>query len=263
MVKWMIAIALLLGCIGVWGAATVEAAPPEKEFTDPATGMEFVWVSEGCFQMGDTFGNMQINEKPAHKVCVSGFYMGKHEVTQAQWQKLMDNNPSKFTNCGPTCPVEQVSWNDVQGYIAKLNASSSNRQYRLPTEAEWEYAARSGGKEEKWAGTSSIGELGEYAWFEANSGSTTHPVGQKRPNGLGLYDMSGNVWEWCSDRYNRLYYLLLKDGAHNPQGPQFGVNRVLRGGSWYYHAGYARSANRSGYGPGYRDNDMGFRLVSP
>jgi len=117
----------------------------------------------------------------------------------------MGGNRSYFQNCGDDCPVETVSWNDAQDFISRLNQRTGKR-FRLPTEAEWEYAARSGGKREKWAGTSSESELGDYAWYSKNSGGSTHPVGQKKPNGLGLYDMSGDVWEWCQDWYGKDFY---------------------------------------------------------
>jgi formylglycine-generating enzyme required for sulfatase activity len=125
-----------------------------EAFTDLTTGIQMVFVQGGCYQMGDTFGDGESDEKPVHKVCVHDFYMGKYEVTQGQWKAVMGNNPSNFSNCGDNCPVEQVSWADVQQFIQRLN-SRSGKNYRLPTEAEWEYAARSGGKSEKWSGTSS------------------------------------------------------------------------------------------------------------
>jgi formylglycine-generating enzyme required for sulfatase activity len=167
-------------------------------YTDPATGMEFVLVKGGCFEMGDIYGDGYKNEKPVHQVCVDDFFMGKLLVTQKQWRAIMGNDPSFFKSCGENCPVEQVSSGDVQDYIRTLN-QRSGKNFRLPTEAEWEFAARSGGKKEKWAGTNDQAELGAYAWYSANSGSETHPVGLKKPNGLGLYDMTGNVWEWASD----------------------------------------------------------------
>ena len=164
----------------------------------------------------------------------------------------MGSNPSKFK--GADRPVENVSWEDCQEFLRKLNQSTGKR-YRLPTEAE--YAARSGGKKKKWAGTSSEGDLGAYAWYDKNSGSQTHPVGQKKPNGLGLYDLSGNVWEWCQDWYGDYSSAALT----NPTGPSSGSNRVIRGGSWYYDARNARAANRDWNDPGIRGENLGFRLV--
>ncbi len=219
-----------------------------------------VAVKGGCYQMGDTFGDGFSAAKPVHQVCVSSFKMGKYEVTQEQWLAVMGNNPSHFAECGLKCPVEQVSWNDIQDFLSRLNAATGKR-YRLPTEAEWEYAARSGGKSEKWAGTSSESSLGNYAWYDANSGKKTHPVGQKQPNGLGLYDMSGNVWEWCSDWYDENYYS--SSPKQNPPGPSSGKYRVLRGGSWYYSASNARAANRSLSAPDDRLYSNGFRVVLP
>ena len=242
------------------------ARPPAPDrsrddaFTDPVTGMEMIFVKGGCFQMGDTVGGGDADEKPVHEVCVSDFYIGKYEVTQGQWQKIMGNNPSHFSSCGDNCPVEQVSWNDTQEYIRKLS-SQSVKSYRLPTEAEWEYAARSGGKNEKWAGTGSESSLGDYAWYNANSGSKTHPVGQKQPNGLGLHDMTGNVWEWCNDWYGDKYYS--QSDRDNPQGPSSGSSRVIRGGSWGAIAARARAALRDWIGPGARGSDLGFRLALP
>jgi formylglycine-generating enzyme required for sulfatase activity len=198
--------------------------------------------------------------KPVHEVCVSDFSIGKFEVTQGQYASVMGSNPSQFASCGSDCPVEKVSWNDAQAFINKLNAKSG-RQYRLPTEAEWEYAARSGGKDEKWAGTNDEAGLGKYAWYEKNSGKMTHRVGLKKANGLGIHDMTGNVYEWCQDWYNESYY---EDSPKdNPPGADIGENRVLRGGSWDYSDNLARAAARYRYYPAYRTNTNGLRLVLP
>jgi formylglycine-generating enzyme required for sulfatase activity len=205
--------------------------------------------------MGDTFGDSESHEKPVHEVCVDDFYLGKYEVTQGQWEKVMGNNPSHFK--GRDNPIEQVSWNDVLEYIDRLN-NQSGRKYRLPTEAEWEYAARSGGKKEKYAGTSQESELGQYAWYRSNSGEQTHPVGQKKPNGLGLHDMSGNVMEWCADWYDENYYK--NSPKDNPRGPSNGSRRVLRGGSWIFNPGSVRAAYRYWYDPATRYLLGGFRL---
>ena len=240
-------------------AAGVALPLPAGPFTDPVTGMEFVFVKGGCFQMGDTFGDGNSDEKPVHEACVDDFYLGKYEVTQGQWQGVMGSNPSYFKECGVNCPVEQVSWNDVQEFISRLN-QRSGRRFRLPTEAEWEYAARSGGKAEKWSGTSSEGELGQYAWYSGNSDKRTHPVGEKRPNGLGLYDMAGNVWEWCADWYGGNNYYQ-GSPRNNPEGPGSGSTRVIRGGSWKYDVPWnLRSAYRAGFVPANWDTLHGFRL---
>jgi|AntRauTorcE11898_2_1112593.scaffolds.fasta_scaffold04834_3 formylglycine-generating enzyme required for sulfatase activity len=220
-------------------------------------GMELVKVEGGCFDMGCTIeqSNCDDDEKPVHEVCVDDFYISKTEVTQKMWRKVMGNNHSRFDNCD-NCPVENVSWKDVQEFIRKLN-HKTNGNYRLPTEAEWEYAARGGKKSQdyKYAGSNDIGSV---AWHFNNSGGKTHPVGQKQPNELGLYDMSGNVWEWCSDRYDSDYYK--NSPRNNPQGPNSGSARVYRGGCWRYGARYCRVAFRDRVSPGLTRSNLGFRL---
>ena len=220
--------------------------------TDRQNGIDMVWVEPGCFRMGSDKGDD--DEKPVHRVCLSqGYYMGKYEVTQAQWEKVMGHNPSSFK--GKNHPVEKVSWDDVQEFIAKLN-TQSGLHYRLPTEAEWEYACRSGGKDQKYCGGN---ELDSLAWYRKNSNGKTHSVGSKQANDLGIYDMSGNVWEWVSDWYGKDYYR--HSPTNDPKGPATGRNRVNRGGSWNLNAYYLRSANRNFYSPDYRDYNLGFRLV--
>lgn len=213
-----------------------------------------VFVKGGCFEMGDTFGDERSdNEKPVHTVCVDGFIIGKYEVTQKEWVAVMGSNPSYFKHCDD-CPIESVSWNDVQEYISKLN-TKTGRNYRLPTEAEWEYAARSGGKREKYAGGN---DLDSDAWYSRNSGNKTHPVGQKRPNDLGIYDMSGNVWEWVSDWYGDSYYGSSPKGS--PAGPPNGRFKMFRGGSWNSAPADVRASGRSWSTPDDRGNGMGFRV---
>ena len=231
---------------------------PAPTLIDPETGMEFVQVQGGCFNMGNDAG--EVKQRPRHEVCVDSFYMGRHEVTQAAWQKIMGTNVSQFAACGPDCPVENVSWNDVQNYLKQLNARTGVA-YRLPTEAEWEFAARSGGRDEAWAGTASESQLAEYAWFEQNSGATTHKVGQKKANGLGLYDMSGNVYEWCQDLYGETYYQ--SSPKDNPTGATGGDNRVLRGGSWADPAVAQRTDDRGRDEAGGTSPSNGFRLLRP
>jgi len=218
---------------------------------DSVTGMEFVWVPGGCYQMGSNFA--PLDERPVHEVCVDGFWMARNEVTQAEWQRVMGNNPSKFK--GDRNPVEQVSWNDAQEFIGKLNAGGSGR-FHLPTEAEWEYAARSGGRNEKYAGGDDVDRV---AWYWGNSGSKTHSVGTKAPNGLGLYDMSGNVWEWCQDLYDESAYS--KHSRNNPVVSSGGPGRVIRSGGWEIGPNDVRAAMRYRAGPSYRLSYLGFRLV--
>jgi formylglycine-generating enzyme required for sulfatase activity len=218
---------------------------------------EMVFVEGGCYQMGCGIGmsDCDSDESPVFDVCVDDFYIGQYEVTQEHWREVLGGNPSYFSNCDD-CPVEMVSWDDVQEFIGKLNAGTGGN-YRLPTEAEWEYAARSGGRRENYAGTSR--SPGDYAWYMENSGWKSHPVGRKRPNGLGLYDMSGNVWEWCSDRYGMKYYE--RSPTENPQGPLSGGHRVLRGGSWRSKPGDVRTTNRDWNRPVNRNFHWGFRLA--
>ena len=226
-------------------------------------GVEFVWVPPGQFQMGSTSSAADSDEQPLTQVRISrGFWMGKYEVTQAEWESVMGNNPSGFENCGSDCPVEEVSWEDVQDFVGRLNARSGGRPYRLPTEAEWEYAARAGTMTDTYAGdiTQPDGNdpvLNGIGWYRENSGGRTHPVGRKAPNAWGLYDMLGNVYEWVQDRYGRYPGGTVTD----PVGPESGSDRVDRGGGWILDARYCRSANRDGASPGNRYDDLGFRLL--
>ena len=217
---------------------------------------EMVYVKGGTFTMGATAeqgSDAESDEKPTHSVTVSDFYIGKYEVTQAQWRAVMGSNPSKFT--GDNNPVEKVSWDDIQEFIKKLNAQTG-KKFRLPTEAEWEYAARGGNQSKvyKYSGSNNISEV---AWYTDNSNSKTHPVGQKTPNKLGIYDMSGNVWEWCQDWYGSYS----SSSQTNPTGPSSGSYRVLRGGCWYNFAGVCRVSFRYNSNPGDRYAFYGFRLV--
>jgi formylglycine-generating enzyme required for sulfatase activity len=213
-------------------------------------GMEFVSIEPGSFEMGSYSGFDE--EKPVHRVTISRrFQMQITEVTQGQWEAVMGSNPSYFKNCGKDCPVEQVSWNDAKVFIVRLNERNDGWLYRLPTEAEWEYAAR--------AGTTGqfAGNLDDMAWYDANSGNTTHPVSQKQANAWGLYDMHGNVWEWVEDWYGHYP----SGAATDPKGPSSGSARVCRGGSWFNGAGSCRSELRNISAPDDRGNDLGFRLV--
>ena len=217
---------------------------------------EMVYVEGGSFDMGATTeqgSEADTDEKPVHSVTLSDYYIGSCEVTQELWEAVMGSNPSCFK--GSQNPVERVSWNDCQNFIKKLN-SLTGRTFRLPTEAEWEYAARGGNKSlhYKYSGS---GNIGNVAWYGENSRSKTHAVGTKTANELGIYDMSGNVWEWCSDWWG--YY---SAGAQtNPQGPSSGSSRVLRGGSWSNNAWGCRVSDRNGYVPVDSNNNGGLRLV--
>ena len=215
---------------------------------------EMVFVEGGTFQMGSNSG--EEDEKPVHAVTLSAFNIGKYEVTQAQWKAVMGNNPSAFNDCDQ-CPVERVSWDDVQDFIRKLN-TQTGKNYRLPTEAEWEYAAK-GGKSSKGFTYSGSNDLNSVAWNTDNSGSKTHIVGSKQANELGVYDMTGNIWELCSDWYGNYNSY----SGTNPAGASLGQYRVVRGGSWKSIADISRTANRAGDSPDYRDDGDGFRLVLP
>jgi formylglycine-generating enzyme required for sulfatase activity len=181
---------------------------------DNIVGIEMILVRGGTFRMGDTDGQGGDNEKPVHNVTLRDFYIGKYPVTQKQWVQVMGSNHSNFK--GDDLPVEQVSWNNVQEIIKELNAKTG-KKYRLPTEAEWEYAARGGNKSKgyKYSGSNDIDKV---AWYADNSGNKTHPVGTKAPNELGIYDMSGNVWEWVNDKYGGKYWVCLKKSVNCRQG---------------------------------------------
>ncbi len=225
-----------------------------ETWIDSVTGMEFVYVPKGCFQMGSNSSDADSDEKPVHKVCVDGFWMGKYEVTQGQYKKIMGSNPSNFFKSGDDYPVETVSWNDAKKFISKLN-QQSGKTFKLPAEAQWEYAAKSGGKDQKYSGGN---DIDRFAWYRSNSQSKTHRVGTKAPNGLGLYDMSGNVWEWCEDVYDKNAYS--KHERNNPLITSGGSSRVGRGGSWYDNPRDVRAANRGMDSADFRDRYVGFRL---
>ena len=215
-----------------------------------------VWVEGGTFHMGATSEqseNAWDDENPVHSVTLSGYYIGKTEVTQALWKTVMGSNPSSFK--GDNLPVECVSWDDCQEFIRKLSALTG-QNFRLPTEAEWEFACRGGNNSRgyKYSGSNDIDSV---AWYKDNSGGNTHPVATKLSNELGIYDMSGNVWEWCSDWYDKY-----SSGAQaNPKGPESGSCRVFRGGGWGSYAGYCRSSNRGYNTPTHRHDRLGLRLA--
>ncbi|MBW1699016.1 MAG: SUMF1/EgtB/PvdO family nonheme iron enzyme [Deltaproteobacteria bacterium] len=225
-------------------------------FVEPVTGMEFVQVPAGTFMMGDTFGEGIDNEKPVHEVHLDSFYIGKYPVTQGQWKTLISENPSHFK--GEMLPVEQVTRKDVMLFIDRLNESNKGQYtFLLPSEAQWEYAARSGGKEEMYSG-SNVADL--VAWYDENSDGMTHPVGTKAPNGLGIFDMSGNVWEWCLDTFRSDAYRRLQ--KKNPLCMDGGPDWVIRGGSWNIDAWSVRCARRFSFPGDYYAPGLGFRLVA-
>ena len=224
-----------------------------KTFTVGGVSFNMVYVAGGTFQMGSNVGDY--DEKPVHSVTLSDYYIGQTEVTQELWQAVMGSNPSFYKDAKN--PVNYVNWNDCQEFISKLNRLTGGN-FRLPTEAEWEYAARGGNKSRgyKYSGSD---DLGSVAWNEDNSGKEVHPVGSKSANELGLYDMSGNVWEWCSDRYDYCSYP--SSPQTNPTGPSSGSFRVLRGGSYYDEGSDCRSANRTLNDPTGRYSGRGLRLA--
>ena len=231
-------------------------------------GIEFVRISAGTFMMGSPTSEKDRDaDETQHKVTISkDFYLGKYEVTQGQWKAVMGNNPSRFSSCGDDCPVEQVSWDDVQEFIKKLNAKDSGT-YRLPTEAEWEYAARAGTTTPFGIGdgnnlsSSQANFDGNYPYGNAAKGKyleKTVSVGSYSPNAWGLYDMHGNVWEWCADWYGAYS----SSAQTDPTGASSGSIRVIRGGSWFNNGRDLRSAYRYyDYAPSVRFNIIGFRLL--
>jgi len=231
-------------------------------------GMKLVLIPKGTFVMGSPESEEgRQKDETQHEVTISkDYYLGVTEVTQGQYQKVMGKNPSYFKkriireSDSSMYPVEAVSWEDAVEFCKKLSElpkEKAGRVYRLPTEAEWEYACRSGSKSAYSFGESSK-SLGDYAWFDENSRHQTHPVGQKKPNAWGLYDMHGNVIEWCSDYWYGEYP---KGAVSDPSGPRGGSYRVIRGGSGNYTAAFCRSAVRSGLVPSFRDSGLGFRVA--
>ena len=245
----------------------VETEYAEKTpFTVNGVSFNMIAVKGGTFTMGATSeqgDDAYSDEKPTHQVTLSDYCIGETEVTQELWQAVMGSNPSYFTG-NLQRPVEYVSWNDCQEFIKKLN-QLTGKTFRLPKEAEWEYAARGGSQSQgyKYAGSNNIDAVAWYYDNSYNKGSShpdygTHPVGQKQPNELGLYDMSGNVWEWCQDWYGKYK----SSSKTNPTGPSSGSDRVCRSGSWVTHAGYyCRVSSRYGHAPTTRDNGFGLRLA--
>jgi formylglycine-generating enzyme required for sulfatase activity len=248
------------------------AVAETKTWVEPFTGMEFVWVNKGCFKMGDSYSAGQEDEKPVHEVCLDGFWLGKYEVTQGQWGKIIAKNPSRNKK-GDSYPVETVSWKKVQKYIKAL-AEKSNQQFNLPTEAQWEYACTSGGKKQKFSGFSDKSKMAKYANFcdknckygwkdesQDDGYKKTAPVGGYQPNDIGIYDLSGNVWEWLRDAYHTKAYS--SHAKNNPvQMPnKKKIARVYRGGAWRGSEKEARCADRRSFNQSYTYSGLGFRLI--
>ncbi|MBI4714868.1 MAG: formylglycine-generating enzyme family protein [Nitrospirae bacterium] len=266
-------VGVFLFCLQVlpaWGAEGATPPAMEKPSSAPHAIEGMVLVRGGCYEMGDREGDGSSDEKPVHEVCVDDFYMGKTEVTQKEWQEVMGNNPSRVKDCD-SCPVDHVSWEDAKEYIARLK-EKTGRSYRLPTEAEWEYAARDGGKGYKygWGDGAPSGNIADESmkkkfpewaiWNGYDDGRVvTAPAASYAPNGLGLYDLTGNVWEWVEDWYSEGYYR--ESPRDDPRGPEAGEFRVLRGGSWNNKASSLRNANRDWGAPDFRFGNIGFRLV--
>ena len=233
-----------------------ECSMQNEVVTVNGVSFTMIAVEGGTFQMGATSeqgSDADNDESPVHSITLSDYYIGETEVTQELWETVMGSNPSNFK--GSQKPVEQVSWNDCKQFITKLN-QLTGKNFRLPTEAELEYAARGGNKSQgyKYSGNNTIDDV---AWYKDNSNSKTHNVKTKSPNELGIYDMSGNVWEWCEDWYGNYS----SDSLTNPTGPSSGYSRVLRGGCWYYNARYSRVSSRNSSIPAYRLANCGLRLA--
>lgn len=235
-----------------------------KDYVDTAFGMalSMVYVEGGTFMMGATEEQGKSIDKmelPVHEVTLNDFYIGQYEVTQAQWASVMDATLSdiadEYYGIGDDFPMYDITWTDAYIFCERMS-KRTGKTYRLPTEAEWEYAARGGQKADsaKYAGGNDIDEV---AWYKDNGGETAHPVGQKKPNGLGLYDMSGNLWEWCADWYDAYP----SEAQDNPKGPVQGRERVIRGGYWGAGADDGRVSRRGHYTPGYKSFSRGFRVV--
>ena len=255
----------------------VNAAHAESPYVDPSTGMKFVFIKGGCFQMGDSVGEGEPSERPAHEVCVSDFYLGQDEVTNGQFKKFRpQHNSGKSQGISldeEKQPVVNVSWEDAVGFAQWLS-QKSGQTYRLPTEAEWEYAARAGSNQSRFWGNNpneactyaNVADLKakehreKWTVFSCNDGyAVSAPVGSFKPNGYGLYDMMGNVWEWCEDVYNsEAYTKLPKD---NPLYAGYGEYRVMRGGGWSNGPLGIRSSHRVGLSPDFGHHSLGFRLV--
>jgi formylglycine-generating enzyme required for sulfatase activity len=254
-VIWSVVVLVMAGT-----SFSEEPKQPSKKLTVDLGGgvkMELVLIPAGEFLMGPSDSDKDVfPTDKQHRVRITKpFYLGKYLVTQEQWEAVMGKNPSHFK--GPKNPVEVVSWDDCQKFLGKLNAKSAAGagKFQLPTEAQWEYACRAGSTT-KYCFGDDKSKLGEYAWYDANSGNTTHPVGEKKPNTWGLYDMHGNVWEWCQD----LYGAYRAEAVRDPMGAAKGSDRVYRGGGWINPAWHCRSVFRGNSEPGFRYASLGLRV---
>ena len=270
---------VLIATALVWTVAVVDATVVESPESPRKPGdtdtvmlpddvpLELVWIPPGTYHRGASANELDHleNELPQHEVTLTrGFWMGKYVVTKAQWEAVMETTPwagQWYVLDDPDSPAVYVSWDDAQAFIEKVNALTG-RSFRLPTEAEWEYAARAGTTTRfYWGDDEDYSDMPDYAWFKDNAFDAgnhyAHVVGQKKPNPWGLYDMAGNVWEWCQDWYTFYPAVSLTD----PTGPNEGENRVLRGGSWFFYGGFSRSARRDDYPPIAASYEFGFRMV--
>ena len=268
-------------------AADTPSPPPTSDkthattWTEPTTGMKFVWIEGECFQMGQLpfetrllkrevgeheYDKYYGDELPRHKVCLNGFWMGATEVTQKEWGKIMGFNPAHF-NTDENFPVDTVSWEDANNFITKLNKANKTDEFRLPTEAEWEFGARSNTQDVMYSTGNSIttqqanfnGSIAFGLNLKEEYRKTPVAADGFEPNSLGLYNMHGNVWEWCNDWYGEHYYG--DSPIKNPTGPRQGDMRVLRGGSWFRYSGHVRSATRYKNKPTGQYADTSFRVV--
>ena len=256
----LVAAFIAIGFAIAFAAACRAATPPPTPTTTLELGrgvkMEFVLIPAGAFVMGSEENAGEGDESPQRRVTLTrAFYLGRFEVTQAEWEAVMGANPSEFR--GALRPVDSVSWDDCQRFIAKVKAKTG-RVLALPTEAQWEYACRAG-TGTAWSFGAEEAAAVAHAWLAANAGGATHPVGEKHPNPWGLYDLHGNVWEWCADAYEKHAY---RGGdVVDPRGPAASPGRILRGGGWGEHPNQARSAVRNCNGPDGRHNGIGFRCL--
>ena len=258
--SWLAWVAAL-GCVAVAGLLAWilwdggEGPEIRARSLTNSIGMEFLWIPPGTFEMGSVSREAEGDERPVTSVrLANGFYMGKHEVTQGQWMEVMGSNPSEFDECGPDCPVERVSWEAAQAFIRRLNDRESDaggHVYRLPTAAEWEYAARGGTRSDRYGAADLV------AWHAGNSGGRTHPVGGMQENMFGLHDMLGNVWEWVQDSQ----WKYPGGEVSDPSGGADGARKLYRGGSWHEDPSHARAPSRWSGPPAVYNDRLGFRLV--